>query len=367
MSYNNHEPLYMQIYLELKKRINQGTYPIGTMIPIEKNLISEFNVSRITIQKAIKLLVDDNLVERKSGVGTFVIHIEKKQDSNRTIGLIIPGLLPSFGENLLSSIEAECTKQGYYLLLKISHESQALEKNCTQELLDFPVDGLLIEPVQKKFYNPLLIKKILSGFPIVVLDKELAGIDSYFVSTDHYQGALKSANYLLNHHQFKIGIITYRTISNSSLEKRINAFREAYTNHSVNLTENNIARVVDSYYLNPDTSTGSNSDIANIKRYLLKEKPTCVVVLDSYLGILAKKAIDDLGLQIPQDISMFGFDSNKIENYAPEYTFLAQSEKTLGQESVNLLIKSLNQPAQQKRILIPAKIQECHSVSFLNY
>ncbi|WP_164508221.1 GntR family transcriptional regulator [Lapidilactobacillus wuchangensis] len=355
----------MQIYLELKRRINQGIYPIGTMIPIEKNLIVEFNVSRITIQKAIKLLVDDNLVERKSGVGTFVLHIEKEVAANKTIGLIIPGLLPSFGENLLSSIEAECTKQGYYLLLKISHESQTLEKACTQELLDFPVDGLLIEPVQKKFYNPLLIKKILSGFPIVVLDKELAGIDSLFVSTDHYDGALKSANYLLQHRQHNIGIITYRSITNSSLEKRINAFREAYANDSISLTDSNIARVVDSYYLNPDISTGSNSDVANIKRYILKKKPTCLVVLDSYLGMLTKKAIDDLGLKIPQDISLFGFDSNKIENYAPEYTFLSQSEQELGKESVSLLIESLNQTVKQKRILIPANIQECHSVSFL--
>lgn len=66
-------PLYLQIKKALKDRILHGMYPIGSNIPSEPQLEQEFDVSKITVRNAIKELVQEGYLEKKSGKGTKVI------------------------------------------------------------------------------------------------------------------------------------------------------------------------------------------------------------------------------------------------------------------------------------------------------
>ncbi|MEW5869894.1 MAG: GntR family transcriptional regulator [Chloroflexota bacterium] len=65
-------PLYYQIYLDLRQLIQRAVIPPGGMLPPEMELCQSYNVGRQTIRQAIARLVDDNLVERFAGRGTFV-------------------------------------------------------------------------------------------------------------------------------------------------------------------------------------------------------------------------------------------------------------------------------------------------------
>lgn len=66
------EALYLQVKNELYKRIQEGRWKSGAIIPTEQDLIAEFDVSRTTVRQAIDLLVQDNLLEKKQGRGTIV-------------------------------------------------------------------------------------------------------------------------------------------------------------------------------------------------------------------------------------------------------------------------------------------------------
>jgi len=65
-------PVYHQIYLTLKDWILSGRIAIGAQLPTEAALCKTFDVSRITIRKAVDLLKAENLVSREQGRGTFV-------------------------------------------------------------------------------------------------------------------------------------------------------------------------------------------------------------------------------------------------------------------------------------------------------
>ncbi len=66
-------PRYIQAYSMLRDWIYQGVYPPGAKLPPEGELCKTFGVSRITIRKAIDMLVDEKLVVRQQGLGTFVV------------------------------------------------------------------------------------------------------------------------------------------------------------------------------------------------------------------------------------------------------------------------------------------------------
>lgn len=65
-------PRYYQVYLTLRDWIHNGNYRSGTQLPTESELCETFGVSRITIRKAVDLLVTDKLIQREQGRGTFV-------------------------------------------------------------------------------------------------------------------------------------------------------------------------------------------------------------------------------------------------------------------------------------------------------
>lgn len=69
---NSATPLYQQLYDTLSEQINAGKYQAGDKIPSEDQLSKMFKVSRITVRSALKHLVDDNVLIKKKGKGTFV-------------------------------------------------------------------------------------------------------------------------------------------------------------------------------------------------------------------------------------------------------------------------------------------------------
>jgi GntR family transcriptional regulator len=65
-------PIYLQIYSFLRKAIEDNQYKIGELLPPEPELEKKYNVSRITIRKAMNLLANDGYVFIKQGFGTIV-------------------------------------------------------------------------------------------------------------------------------------------------------------------------------------------------------------------------------------------------------------------------------------------------------
>lgn len=75
--YKKGEPVYYQIYKEMKNKILSQQWTPGKKIPNENELCTLFNVSRTTVRKAIEYLVQDNLVNKQQGKGTFVSYPNK--------------------------------------------------------------------------------------------------------------------------------------------------------------------------------------------------------------------------------------------------------------------------------------------------
>ncbi|UQS84366.1 GntR family transcriptional regulator [Bombilactobacillus thymidiniphilus] len=65
-------PIYVQIHNTIKQDIAAGKWKIGQRIPSERELATSFKVSRMTLRQAVQTLVDEGILQRKVGSGTFV-------------------------------------------------------------------------------------------------------------------------------------------------------------------------------------------------------------------------------------------------------------------------------------------------------
>ncbi|WP_434399811.1 GntR family transcriptional regulator [Planococcus sp. 11815] len=75
-------PIYIQIEEQLKQQIQQGDFSVGTSIPSERELSERFGVSRMTVRQSITNLVNDGLLYREKGRGTFVASPKVEQPLN---------------------------------------------------------------------------------------------------------------------------------------------------------------------------------------------------------------------------------------------------------------------------------------------
>ena len=66
-------PRYLQILDALRRRVEDGTYPLDRSLPTESDLCEEFGASRYTIREALRRLVDQGMVSRRQGAGSVVV------------------------------------------------------------------------------------------------------------------------------------------------------------------------------------------------------------------------------------------------------------------------------------------------------
>src|SRR5690349_8118039 len=72
MSFDYAPPKYAQVVAEIKRRIEHGDYPPGSLLPSEHQLVADFGVSRPTIVKALSSLRQDGWIDTQQGKGSFV-------------------------------------------------------------------------------------------------------------------------------------------------------------------------------------------------------------------------------------------------------------------------------------------------------
>ncbi|MGX6978070.1 trehalose operon repressor [Vagococcus elongatus] len=68
---------FKEIYADLEKKILSGEYPSNTLLPSEKQLSEMYNVSRETIRKALNLLINTGLIQKKQGKGSIVLDLNR--------------------------------------------------------------------------------------------------------------------------------------------------------------------------------------------------------------------------------------------------------------------------------------------------
>jgi DNA-binding GntR family transcriptional regulator len=125
--------LYLKVAEEIKQGIFSGKYPVGELLPTEAEFEKIFNVSKITIRKAIEILASDELVEKKSGRGTTVLtntpynrlskattfaqslHKEKLEFEKKSLSFEVVTLKPEHPAYRYFGSTAMCYRRMYYL------------------------------------------------------------------------------------------------------------------------------------------------------------------------------------------------------------------------------------------------------------
>ena len=116
---------YTAIYDDLRQSIMDGTYEENSLLPTEQSLSMHYDVNRSTLRKAMQLLADEGLIEKKPGKGTIVLSRQSEGSesseviSNKNIGFLLPRgnlITEPFYSTLFSLLEQNFQPKGCSLI-----------------------------------------------------------------------------------------------------------------------------------------------------------------------------------------------------------------------------------------------------------
>ncbi len=77
-------PKYMEVYIDIKKKIEEDFYKIGEKLPSGEVLAKNYETSKLTVKKGLDLLVSEGILHSRSGFGTEVLR--KPIDNSKVFG-----------------------------------------------------------------------------------------------------------------------------------------------------------------------------------------------------------------------------------------------------------------------------------------
>ena len=265
----------------------------------------------------------------------------------KVIGLIVPDSSNALFADISRKIEELSSLAGYTIMLGNSSYNYDNEFKILKVLHSKRVDGLFIMPstTNTEYFNSLSKWKL----PFVIIHHFLPNIKADFVLLDNFRGTYDAVKYLLDLGHKRIGYIDRPYDLPHSLQ-RLDGYKKALGEAGIKYDTGLIVRGDFNY------QGGFNA----MKRLLNQRSiPTAVIAFNDVSAIGALKAIEDIGLNVPKDISLIGFDNISLCSFmTPQLTTINFPTDKMAETAVKILLEKINSPDVEKMIkkVLPLKL-----------
>lgn len=335
------EPRYRQIYLDILQDIKAGRLKVGDKLLTEKQLSEKYGVSRITSKRALEILAQDELVSRIPGKGSYVISNVQREivKEGCIIGIVMSDFSSEFGADFIRGVQDECAKRGGIVAISCCYTTQEQETAEITRLISNGVQGLIIMPVHGISYNPAILSNVLNGFPLVLADRYLSGLNVSFVGTKNFQSAAHAVNYLFSMGHKHIAFIS-SAVSTTALRERLDGYIDAYAQSDNPLNKNLI--ISDVRYTMPGMNREDilKADVSRLQSFFEKNpQVTAALAADFHIAQVVQQALDQMGKKVPEDISVICYD--RLENSRYNYTYIKQRQYEMGAHASRILFDEI--------------------------
>ncbi len=348
---DNSTPKYVLVEEHIKRGIKQKL--IVGKLPGERRLAKELGFSYMTVRKAIENLVNQGLLYKIPTKGTYVTDRKKAKKQTRNIGYfldssIFAGISSPYYSLIFHALEKEVTAKGYSLVY-----FSELKKGNIHETID-KLDGV-IASCFPRVEN--IIHEINDILPVVVIDNSSVDKSIPSIIIDNFNAIRNSFDYLISLGHRRIGFISGLEDSNVSND-RLEGYLNRLKHHRIKYDNALVYKGNFSY----------ESGTKAAEYYLqLRQAPTAIICANDSMALGAIKMIHQAGFNVPEDISIIGFDDIKVASQIyPALTTAVAPIDEIAKYSVDMLIRLIrNKVLADTHIALQAPLrirQSCYDI-----
>jgi len=330
-------PLYHQIERALLEVIRRRALVAGDLFPSENELAAEFGVTRLTARRAVDRLVQQGVLRRDRGRGTFLAAAPAAApEPVGTLTLIVP-MTSVVHLQTLRGAEAEARSHGFRLVAVHSDADPAAEAGQIEAALAAGTEGLLLWPAAGSASRAPLDRLRAAGVPCVLLDRVLDGVEADQVVVDDFGGAYQATAHLAQLGHRRIALFLYEDTDVSSVRRRRDGYLRALGDHGIEADE----ALVFHHPIQPSASDLRLMTALAGEAASRPAAPTAAFCVNDHLAQALLIVLHRQGIAVPDRFSIAGFDGL---DYLPSHqplTTVRRATVEMGREAVRLLVDRL--------------------------
>lgn len=306
-----------------------------------KDIAKELGVSVSTVSRSIngKSVVNEKTRQRVLEASKKYLYVPNEvarslqKSSTQTIAVVLPDISENFFGTIVKSIENVVSRAGYMIILADSHENPEKERKYLDMLQKRRVDAVVLATVDcsGETAEPF----IESDVPVVFIDNipSLNNIDS--ITVDNCKAVEMGVDHLVSNGHKRIATIIGSTEETTGVE-RLRGYEQALINNGLELDK----RLIEYGDYKQLSGYEAMKRLINNKD---KAPFSAVIVTSEKMTYGALTAIKECSLNVPEDISVVGFDIHNLSGVQEiTITSVYQPEEIIGQKVGELLLDRLN-------------------------
>ncbi|WP_208592118.1 LacI family DNA-binding transcriptional regulator [Gracilibacillus suaedae] len=325
------------------------------------DIAKKANVSPMTVSRVInnsgniRMATKEKVEKAIKELGYVPNSAARSLTSNqtKTLGLILTDISNPFFSKIARGAEDAAVETGYRVLMSNTDEDFEKEINYIDMMLSARVDGVLIAPTSDKTLDQ--IKRLSDhNIPAVLIDRTIEGFVGDYVLGDSYEGSRKLVEHLIDYGHRNIALINGPS-NVSTARERQRGYLETLKLNDLPVHENYISEID----FKSVQAGNTKSTVAQLMQLNDKKRPTAIFAANNFIAISVMKALKELGLQVPEDISVVCFDEvEPVVYFDPFFTVAAQPASELGRIGIQFLIERVEQKnvEQERKIILPPDI-----------
>jgi len=326
---------FRMLAAELRDQIAAGRWPVGERLPTEPELAQLHEVGVNTVRRAVELLIDEELVRRQQGSGTYVLAVPGEVALRRRfVGVLVPST-SYFYPKVIEGIERVLSAAGVRVILSCSEYDVSREAEQLEQLLAARVDALLLVPNLHLIDDPAGYVDQLADLPVPYVLVERRPPDpapddtTPYVCTNHQGGAYTAVRHLAG--------LGHRRIAHLGRLRTGTAgqVRAGYERAIAELGLPSVSAAVQA------REEWSPDELAGYLQTCLDNEVTAIFCLGdrdaSTLVLHARR----LGLRVPDDLAVIAYDDEVADLGEIPLTAVSPPKADVGALAAELLLRRL--------------------------
>ena len=277
-----------------------------------------------------------------------------KKMQTRTIGVVYPNISSMLTHEFLNGIEEIAHEKNYSVIVSYSYSDTERMLKSLKTFHEQRVDGVIFASEELKDIYYDYIKRM--DIPFVLLSTSSEKYDVPYVKIDDFAASYAAMNYLIQKGHTEIGFISGNKEDKVTGVPRLAGYKQALLDASIVFEDKKVVHGTDYSF-----QDGKNQFPVLLEQY---PEVTAVFTASDAIAVGAISVSSQLGISIPEDVSVIGFDNILIsEMVTPALTTVAQPLVRMGVEAAKLLFQLIDKKEiKEKQILLPFEIIERNSV-----
>lgn len=316
---------------------------VARLAQVSQSAVSRTFTPGASVSEATRTKVEE--AARKLGYRPNAIARTLITRRSRIIGVVMSYLENQFYPVVLEKLSQRLQRDGYHVLLFIADTRQT--DAVLAEILQYQVDGMVMASTSMS--SALALRCEEAGIPVVLFNRVSSSSEhTSSVTTDNYQGGLLVGQYLARTGHRRVAYIAGLE-DTSTNQLREQGLRDGLAEASQKV----FARAVGNYDF--EEAKAAARSLFAVKAV---HRPDAVFVANDHMAIAVMDTLRiELGLRVPQDVSVVGFDDVKQAAWGSyQLSSVVQDADAMIEATVGLLMEEMDGANQNRAVVLPTRL-----------